>query len=156
MYFLLHQAVRLSVADQLPDEPAANCSQPLATIRFRAPEGKVLVRRFLASNSLQILLNYVTSQGYHTTEFKVLTTFPRKDVSINANERQWDRNKETSVTFDLENSYAGKITLLQKNFSGHSIFRQNLFPKKSFSRSCIHLPCSWRYIRLSLGERHPV
>jgi len=30
----------------------------------------------------QTLLNYIISEGYHINEFKVLATFPRRDVSI--------------------------------------------------------------------------
>ena len=51
-------------------------------MRIRAPGGKLLVRRFLARHSLQVLLDYIAAQGFHTQDYKVLTTFPRKDVSL--------------------------------------------------------------------------
>ena len=53
----------------------------MTRIRIRTPDGQTLTRRFLAVNTLQVLLNYVTSCGYHATDYKVLTTFPRRDVS---------------------------------------------------------------------------
>ena len=75
------QAIRQSVADQLPDEPPPGCTEPVSTIRIRCPEGVVLTRRFLAQHPLQVLLNFVTSKGFHMEEYKVITTFPRRDVS---------------------------------------------------------------------------
>ena len=79
---LLLQAIRQSVADQLPSEPDEDCSEPISTIRVRGPEGLTLKRRFLASQPLQLLFNYLTAKGFHTPdEYKVLTTFPRRDVS---------------------------------------------------------------------------
>jgi hypothetical protein len=75
------QAIRQSLMDQLPEEPACDCTQPISTLRIRCPGGDNLVRRFLAQHSLQILLNFVASKGFPSSEYKLLTTFPRKDVS---------------------------------------------------------------------------
>ena len=75
------QAIRQSLADQLPDEPPIDY-KPCATIRVRCPEGVTLTRRFQADLPLKVLLNYITANGFHTPEeYKVLTTFPRRDVS---------------------------------------------------------------------------
>ena len=41
-----------------------------------------LERRFLASSPLQTVLDYLTTEGYHSSEFKVLSSWPRRDVSI--------------------------------------------------------------------------
>ena len=76
----LFQAISLSLADQLPPEPADDDPAGVSTIRLRAPDNRVLLRRFRASTSLETLLNYVGSEGFHTEDFKVLTTFPRRDV----------------------------------------------------------------------------
>ena len=75
------QAIQQSVAEQLPDEPDEKCGEPVANIRFRVPGGETMSRRFLAQNTLQILLNFITSKGFHVEDYKVLTTFPRRDVS---------------------------------------------------------------------------
>lgn len=75
------QAISQSLADQLPPEPSADCADEISTIRVRAPANKLIVRRFLAVHTLQTLLDYVASEGFHTQDYKVLTTFPRRDVS---------------------------------------------------------------------------
>ena len=72
----------MAVANKLPDEPPKDCSEKITTIRFRCPEGRVITRRFLAQHPLQVLLNFVLSEGYHLEDYKVLSTFPRRDVSI--------------------------------------------------------------------------
>ena len=41
-----------------------------------------LERRFLASQSLQTVLDYLTTEGYPSSEYKVLSSYPRRDVSI--------------------------------------------------------------------------
>ena len=75
------QAIRQSIQDQLPPEPPENCKQPLSNIRLRCPGGEMFTRRFLATTRLQVLLNFVTVKGFDTANYKVLTTFPRRDVS---------------------------------------------------------------------------
>lgn len=64
----------------LPPEPAADCGAPLANIRFRTPS-ETFARRFLASDPLSILLLFLRSKGYRPEEYKVLSTFPRRDLS---------------------------------------------------------------------------
>ena len=39
-----------------------------------------LERRFLASNTLQTVLDYLTIEGFPHEEFKVLSSWPRRDV----------------------------------------------------------------------------
>ena len=73
------QEVR-EVESSFPSEPAADTSQPLANIRFRTPT-KTFARRFLASDSLRTLLMFLRSKGYRPEEYKVLSTFPRRDLS---------------------------------------------------------------------------
>jgi len=73
--------VRLSLANLLPQEPDATCTKPVALLRIRCPDGRVLNRRFLASEPLRVLLTYVGSVGYEQDTYKLLTTYPRKDVS---------------------------------------------------------------------------
>ena len=38
-------------------------------------------RRFLASHTLQTVLDYLTTEGYPSSDFKVLSSWPRRDVS---------------------------------------------------------------------------
>merc|ERR1719342_1072621 len=64
----------------LPPEPAVDSGAPLANIRFRTPS-ETFARRFLASDPLSILLLFLRSKGYRPEEYKVLSTFPRRDLS---------------------------------------------------------------------------
>jgi len=76
------QALQQSMADLLPTEPDATCPEPVTLIRFRCPDGKVLTRRFLATDPLRVLLTYLGAEGYQVNSYKVLTTYPRRDVRI--------------------------------------------------------------------------
>ncbi len=78
------EARRLEVKKSLPAEPSAEQSAPGTTtcIRFRLPGNQTGMRRFLADDPLQILFDYLLVEGYPTDEFKVLSSFPRKDVSF--------------------------------------------------------------------------
>lgn len=77
----LKEAIRLSLVEQLPTEPLENSAKPITRIRIRLPSGEMLVRRFLATDSLQILLLYLASQGFPKTDYKVLGSWPRRDLS---------------------------------------------------------------------------
>jgi len=67
-------------ASRLPSEPAADCGQTLANIRFRTPSTQ-LQRRFLGSDTLEVLLLYLRSEGFRPEQYKVITSFPRRDIS---------------------------------------------------------------------------
>ena len=66
----------------MPDEPAKNCKDPITVLRIKTPNGETLTRRFKADEPLKHLVYYVTSKGYDVEGFKLLTTFPRRDVSL--------------------------------------------------------------------------
>lgn len=76
----IKDAVRKSLADQLPDEPSSDAGFPISHIRVRLPTGVTIARRFRANTPLSVLLNYIASQGYPTAEFKVLASWPRRDL----------------------------------------------------------------------------
>jgi len=67
-------------ASTLPAEPAADCGEVLANIRFRTPQS-TLARRFLGSSQLSVLMLYLRSQGFRPEEYKVLSSFPRRDLT---------------------------------------------------------------------------
>ena len=50
-----------------------------------------LERRFLASDTLQTVLDYLTIEGFHHEEYKVLSSWPRRDVSILSTVMFWRR-----------------------------------------------------------------
>lgn len=84
----------------LPPEPPAG-AMGVATLRFRLPttlpsppsyehlsdrekqpiQNGMITRRFRARDTLRDLKNYMESLGYAVADFKLLTTFPRVDVS---------------------------------------------------------------------------
>lgn len=75
------QAIRLSLEQALPPEPKEENAEPVSKLRIRTPSGEFLERRFLATNKLQIVFDFVASKGFPWDEFKLLSTFPRRDVS---------------------------------------------------------------------------
>ena len=73
--------MKISAEQQMPAEPEESCKDPVTKLRIRTPKGEILLRRFRAEEPLKHLLYYITSKGYHVEEYKLLTTFPRRDVS---------------------------------------------------------------------------
>ncbi|KAM4642274.1 FAS-associated factor 1 isoform 2-T2 [Discoglossus pictus] len=75
------EAIRLSLEQSLPPEPQEEHSEPQSKLRIRTPSGEFLERRFLGSSPLQVVFDFVASKGYPYEEFKLLSTFPRRDVT---------------------------------------------------------------------------
>lgn len=74
------ERVRREVAKTVPDEPPLDAKH--TKIRFRIPgDNSNLERRFLPSDSLQTLLDYLTSKGFNSDDFKVLSSWPRRDLT---------------------------------------------------------------------------
>ena len=77
------------IESRLPPEPPAGSKAKVARLRVRVPAGDDdddksggnLERRFLASDTLAVLLDYLASKGFHPDEYKVLSSWPRRDVS---------------------------------------------------------------------------
>jgi len=77
----LRTAIQKSILDILPDEPAEDADEPLSKIRIRKPDGEFLPRRFRASAPLIELFQFTASKGFPVEEFKVLSSWPRRDLS---------------------------------------------------------------------------
>uniref|UniRef100_A0A8C2B3J1 Fas (TNFRSF6) associated factor 1 n=1 Tax=Cyprinus carpio TaxID=7962 RepID=A0A8C2B3J1_CYPCA len=75
------EAIRLSLEQALPPEPKEDDGEPISKLRIRTPSGEFLERRFLGSCKLQVLFDFVASKGYPSDEFKLLTTFPRRNIT---------------------------------------------------------------------------
>uniref|UniRef100_A0A8C5EFX3 UBX domain-containing protein n=1 Tax=Gouania willdenowi TaxID=441366 RepID=A0A8C5EFX3_GOUWI len=75
------EAIRLSLEQALPPEPEEEAGEQISKLRIRTPSGEFLERRFLGSCKLQVLFDFVASKGFPFEEFKLLTTFPRRNVS---------------------------------------------------------------------------
>ncbi|RZF45641.1 hypothetical protein LSTR_LSTR010592 [Laodelphax striatellus] len=74
------EAERRLLESQLPDEPDESC-EGISKIRFRLPSGDFLERRFSILNSLQVVLHYLVVKGYHTENYKVISSWPRRDLT---------------------------------------------------------------------------
>ncbi|XP_062306886.1 FAS-associated factor 1 [Osmerus eperlanus] len=75
------EAIRLSLEQALPAEPVEEGGEPVSKLRIRTPSGEFLERRFLGSCKLQVLFDFVASKGFPWDEFKLLTTFPRRNIT---------------------------------------------------------------------------
>ncbi|XP_053325817.1 FAS-associated factor 1 [Spea bombifrons] len=75
------EAIRLSLEQSLPPEPQEEHSEPQSKLRIRTPSGQFIERRFLGSSPLQVVFDFVASKGYPCQEFKLLSTFPRRDIT---------------------------------------------------------------------------
>jgi len=56
-------------------------TQPNGVVGGAGPGGNQLERRFLASQTLQTVLDYLTIKGYPSSEYKVLSSWPRRDLT---------------------------------------------------------------------------
>lgn len=75
-----NQIDQVEATSKLPPEPAPDSDQQLANIRFRTPT-ETLARRFLGSDTLSVLMLYLRSRGYKPDNYKVLSAWPRRDLT---------------------------------------------------------------------------
>ena len=72
---------RKEIEKRLPKEPPASVDH--AKIRFRVVGGNNnLERRFLPGDTLQVVFDYLAVEGFPVEDHKVLSSWPRRDVSI--------------------------------------------------------------------------
>ncbi|KAJ4448215.1 hypothetical protein ANN_10229 [Periplaneta americana] len=77
----IKEAYRLEVKSQLPAEPQEGAGDSITKIRFRLPKGECLVRRFQVTAPLKVLLDFLVVQGYPSDEYKVISSWPRRDLT---------------------------------------------------------------------------
>lgn len=75
------EAHRQAVESSLPPEPQQEAGDGITKIRVRLPAGKFLERRFNIDTPLQTLLNFLIVEGYPTDEYKVISSWPRRDLT---------------------------------------------------------------------------
>ncbi|KAJ8928857.1 hypothetical protein NQ314_018514 [Rhamnusium bicolor] len=75
------EAYRKTVEASLPPEPPMSQGDSITKIRFRLPKGENIERRFQANTPLKVLLDFLIVKGYPTEEYKVISSWPRRDVS---------------------------------------------------------------------------
>lgn len=74
------EAHRKEVEARLPIEPAIGHGEQ-TKIRFRLPKGVNIERRFAAETPLRVLLDFLVVQGYPHDEYKVISSWPRRDLT---------------------------------------------------------------------------
>jgi hypothetical protein len=95
----------------LPQEPAADCGEPLLACLFRLPDGGRASRRFLLAQPLQLLFDYVDSLGAGGMAFggyQLVTQYPRRVLvpgSGSLQEAGWSGGQEVLL---LEPSSKGE------------------------------------------------
>ncbi|XP_025266464.1 FAS-associated factor 1 isoform X3 [Camponotus floridanus] len=75
------EAHRQAVESSLPPEPQQGAGDGVMKVRVRLPAGKFLERKFQPDTPLQTLFNFLIVEGYPTEEYKLLSSWPRRDVS---------------------------------------------------------------------------
>ncbi|XP_050513741.1 FAS-associated factor 1 [Diabrotica virgifera virgifera] len=75
------EAFRKQVEADLPPEPSLEQGDSITKIRFRLPKGEHLERRFQTTTPLKVLLDFLIVKGYPTEEFKVISSWPRRDLT---------------------------------------------------------------------------
>ncbi|XP_060519665.1 FAS-associated factor 1 [Cylas formicarius] len=73
------EAHRRKVEAGLPPEPPLG--DDITKIRFRLPKGVNIERRFSADTPLQVLLDFLVVKGYPNDEYKVISSWPRRDLT---------------------------------------------------------------------------
>ncbi len=73
------EAKRKLIESKLPPEPPSSVTH--ARIRFRSVESGQFERRFLPGDTLRVLFDFLASKGFPMEEHKVLSSWPRRDVS---------------------------------------------------------------------------
>ncbi|CAF1070179.1 unnamed protein product [Rotaria sp. Silwood1] len=66
---------------RLPEEPS-DTEKNITRLKIRLPNDEgVLMRRFRINDTLQVLFDYLTTQGRMFGEYKLLTTYPKRDLT---------------------------------------------------------------------------
>ncbi|CAF1662748.1 unnamed protein product, partial [Rotaria sp. Silwood1] len=66
---------------RLPEEPS-DTEKNITRLKIRLPNDEgVLMRRFRINDTLQVLFDYLTTQGRMLGEYKLLTTYPKRDLT---------------------------------------------------------------------------
>ncbi|XP_005179507.1 FAS-associated factor 1 isoform X2 [Musca domestica] len=74
------ESIRMVAEQSLPKEPNETETN-ISKIRVRKPTGDFLERRFYTENTLQDLLNFVASKGFLIDAYKVISSWPRRDLT---------------------------------------------------------------------------
>ncbi|OXU24214.1 hypothetical protein TSAR_001469 [Trichomalopsis sarcophagae] len=74
------EAHRLAVESSLPPEPPQD-AEGVLKVKIRLPSGQFLEHRFKSDAALQTILNFLIVKGYPTEDYKVISSWPRRDLT---------------------------------------------------------------------------
>jgi hypothetical protein len=72
--------LRDQIAATLPPEPENDCPDPVCSLKCRLPGGKIVSRKFLYTTTVNVLFDFLFTQGFPRDDYKFLTTYPKRDV----------------------------------------------------------------------------
>ncbi|CAB3229061.1 unnamed protein product [Arctia plantaginis] len=75
------EAERLVAARRVPGEPGAGADAARIRVRLPPPHDHCLERRFHPHDTLQALLDFLASKGYPQEHYKVIASWPRRDLT---------------------------------------------------------------------------
>ncbi|RVE51396.1 hypothetical protein evm_003951 [Chilo suppressalis] len=76
------EAMRSAAASRVPAEPAEGCTDVCRIrVRLPPPHAACLERRFHPHHPLTALLDFLASQGYPKENYKVISSWPRRDLT---------------------------------------------------------------------------
>ena len=80
---------KIQYSNNLRSEPELTNenSKQLTTIRIKELDGKIIQRRFNIEDPLEQVIYYLGSLGYFEDKFKLLTTWPRRDLAFELKEK---------------------------------------------------------------------
>ena len=78
---------KVEARNSVPAEPTDSETTSITRIRFRLPSGEFVQRKFYITNKLKALVDFVTGLGYFSDKFKLLSSWPRKDLTAESQDR---------------------------------------------------------------------
>lgn len=112
----------------------------VARIRFRTPDGEMFQRRFRANDKLSSVLDFITSEGYFPDDYKLLSSWPRRDLTGESVDKTLDELKlYPQETLTLEQRWWAHVWLLPGSYiiePGSSY--QLTLSKHLFNKDCIN------------------
>jgi FAS-associated factor 1 len=84
----IKEAYKKCCLANLPPEPTDDIlPDQKTTIRFRLPNGEILMRKFFATDKLCEIINFATGNGFFSDEYKILSSWPRRDLTNESSEK---------------------------------------------------------------------
>ena len=74
--------------EQVQPEPGDDFTGQVTNVRIRTPSNETLTRKFVAESKLSQLFSYVASIGYFPESYKIMTSWPRCELT-------WDEKDKT-------------------------------------------------------------